>query len=71
MRYIDERENKVLCTFEDKQNFVEYYDLNKDPYQLHNIPREKLTPKERRWIKSTIEELDNLLIKLESRNLRI
>ena len=59
MRYIDERENKVLCTFEDKQNFVEYYDLNKDPYQLHNIPREKLTPKERRWIKSTLEELAN------------
>ena len=59
MRYIDEKENKVLCTFEDTQNFIEYYDLNKDPYQLYNIPREKLTSKERRWIKSTLEELDN------------
>ena len=45
---------------QDQQNFVEYYDLNKDPYQLYNIPREKLKPKERIWLKSTLEELENL-----------
>ena len=29
-------------------------------YQLYNIPREKLKPKERIWLKSTLEELENL-----------
>lgn len=29
------------------------------PYQLYNVPREKLSPEEKRWIKSTLEELAN------------
>ena len=28
--------NFVFCRFEDKENFVEYYDLTVDPWQLHN-----------------------------------
>ena len=58
-RYLDEKENKVLCKFEDEENFVEYYDLIKDPYQLYNIPEEELSANERTWMKFTLEQLEN------------
>ena len=59
-RYLDDEESKVLCRFEDEENFVEYYDLIKDPYQLYNIPQEELSAKERTWMKLTLEELGKL-----------
>ena len=58
-RYLDDQENKVLCRFEDEENFTEYYDLNKDPYQLYNIPKEELSQKENKWFESALEELKN------------
>jgi len=59
-RYLDDQENKVLCRFEDEEDFVEYYDLNKDPYQLYNIPQEELSPEETIWMESALDELRNL-----------
>ena len=58
-RYLDEEESKVLCRFEDEENFVEYYDLIKDPYQLYNIPQEELNANERKWVKFSLEKLQN------------
>ncbi|KAL7742634.1 hypothetical protein ACLKA6_002002 [Drosophila palustris] len=29
--------NRIYCEFQDSENFVEAYDLARDPYQLHNI----------------------------------
>ena len=58
-RYLDDEESKVLCIFEDEENFVEYYDLIKDPYQLYNIPQEELNANERKWVKFSLEKLQN------------
>ena len=58
-RYLDAEENKVLCRFEDEEEFVEYYDLNKDPYQLYNIPQDELKPEENEWVESALEDLKN------------
>ena len=58
IRYLDDTENKVVCKFQDGENFVEYYDLNKDPYQLYSIPQKDLEPEERRWIQLALEELE-------------
>ena len=60
-RYLDDEENKVLCRFEDEEQFVEYYDLIKDPYQLYDIPQEELSADERTWMKFTLEQLGNLM----------
>ena len=30
------QENSLYCEFEDNENFVEFYDLNFDPFQLEN-----------------------------------
>ena len=60
IRYIDDKENKVLCRFQDEENFVEYYDLSKDPYQLYNIPQNEWKPDERRWIQHALKELENI-----------
>ena len=60
MRYIDDEENKVVCRFQDDEKFVEYYDLNKDPYQLNNIPQKDWKPEDRRWVRFALEELDNI-----------
>ena len=60
MRYIDDEENKVVCRFQDDEKFVEYYDLNKDPYQLNNIPQKEWKPEEKRWIRFALEELENI-----------
>ena len=59
MRYLDSEENKVLCRFEDEEEFVEYYDLKKDPYQLYNIPQDELKPEENEWVESALEDLKN------------
>ena len=59
-RYLDDQENKVLCRFEDEEDFVEYYNLNSDPYQLYNIPQEELSPEETKWMESALDELKNL-----------
>ena len=58
-RYLDAEENKVLCRFEDEEEFVEYYDLNQDPYQLYNIPQVELNPEENKWVELALEELKN------------
>jgi len=36
VRTIDVEENSIYCRFLDNENFVEYYDINKDPWQLQN-----------------------------------
>ena len=60
IRSIDNKENKVVCRFQDDENFLEYYDLNKDPYQLDNIPQKYWKPEDRRWVRFALEELDNI-----------
>ena len=47
--------------FEDDDKMIETYNLNDDPYQLYNLQLEDLKqdPKQRQWIESTIEELEN------------
>ena len=60
IRNINNKENKVVCRFQDDENFLEYYDLNKDPYQLNNIPQKDWKPEDRRWVRFALEELDNI-----------
>ena len=37
VRTISERQNDIFCQFEDNDAFIEYYDLNSDPFQLYNL----------------------------------
>jgi N-acetylglucosamine-6-sulfatase len=36
LRTLDDTENSIFCRFEDEEDFVEYYDLTTNPYQLDN-----------------------------------
>lgn len=36
VRTLDETEDSIFCMFEDGEDFVEYYDLTRNPYQLDN-----------------------------------
>jgi len=36
LRKIRHTQNYIYCAFKDNQNFEEYYDLNTDPWELHN-----------------------------------
>ena len=35
-RTLSSEENTVFCLFDDEDNFEEFYDLDKDPYQMEN-----------------------------------
>ena len=61
MRTINEQENKVLCMFEDEENFIESYNLNDDPYQLYNIQFDdvKDDKKQRQWMESSVKQIRN------------
>lgn len=37
VRTLNSTENSIYCEFDDSEDFVEYYDINADPYELHNI----------------------------------
>ena len=37
LRTINATENSIYCEFDDPENFVEYYDLNADPYNIVNL----------------------------------
>lgn len=37
VRTLNDTENSIYCEFDDSEDFVEYYDINADPYELHNI----------------------------------
>ena len=36
LRELTEEKNTIVCQFMDNEDFMEAYDLNKDPYQLNN-----------------------------------
>jgi N-acetylglucosamine-6-sulfatase len=36
VRTLSEQENSIYCRFDDAENFVEYYNLTDNPWQLHN-----------------------------------
>lgn len=48
--------NTIYCKFVDDESFVEYYDLNADPWQLHNAVHE-LSPNERFAYEFRLEQL--------------
>ena len=37
VRTLKQSENSLFCDFADEVNFQEIYDLNEDPFQLHNL----------------------------------
>ncbi|ELT91590.1 hypothetical protein CAPTEDRAFT_122951 [Capitella teleta] len=39
VRSITDKGNSMYCEFSDSENFVELYDLSKDPHQLKNIAK--------------------------------
>ena len=59
IRKLNERENSILCEFDDDEKFVEAYNLNEDPYQLANLAFGDGKHKAIRsnWIASSIEEM--------------
>ncbi|KAG7372293.1 hypothetical protein IV203_018436 [Nitzschia inconspicua] len=50
------QENSIYCRFDDDESFVEYYDLNIDPWQLENAVY-SLTPKEQAAMDDRLSEL--------------
>ena len=48
--------NSIYCRFEDTENFVEYYDLNVDPWQLNNKYNE-LSGEERKIFEDRLAQL--------------
>lgn len=44
IRVLNKKTNMVYCEFSDSENYVEVYDLGKDPFQLKNIAKQ-LDPK--------------------------
>jgi hypothetical protein len=51
-----EKKDSIYCIFEDDENFVEYYDHLRDPWQLHNRASE-LCEYEHDQFKARISEL--------------
>ena len=51
-----ERKDSIYCKFDDSEDFVEYYDHLKDPWQLQNRA-DNLTEQERNWFEARIAEL--------------
>jgi N-acetylglucosamine-6-sulfatase len=49
-------ENTIYCKFEDDENFVEFYDLDSDPWQLHNAFHQ-LTPDKQFSYEARLEQL--------------
>eukprot|EP00054_Salpingoeca_dolichothecata_P012791 m.71006 g.71006 ORF g.71006 m.71006 type:complete len:682 (+) comp20126_c0_seq1:44-2089(+) len=37
LRTLNATENSIYCEFDDNENFVEWYDITKDPYQMNNL----------------------------------
>ena len=37
LRALNDRENTLFCMFDDQEGSVEMYNLQLDPYQLHNL----------------------------------
>lgn len=40
LRRISGRENIIFCLFDDDESFIEFYDINRDPYQQINLSRQ-------------------------------
>ena len=53
---VPDQENTIYCRFLDDENFVEYYDIAKDEWQLHNAV-EELTVEQRVKYERRLEEL--------------
>jgi len=56
VRTITQQVNNIYCQFEDDEKFVEYYDLNVDPWQLSNKCNE-LSPKEKSFMEERLSKL--------------
>ena len=57
IRTISMEQNDIFCQFEDDVNFVEYYDLNSDPFQLYNLAQNM----DQSAIREHADKLQNLL----------
>ncbi|CAG5022847.1 unnamed protein product [Parnassius apollo] len=56
IRRITKSINMKYCMFADNENFIEMYDLTKDPYELNNIANEIL-PSIKHWYQLTLARL--------------
>jgi N-acetylglucosamine-6-sulfatase len=54
----DDDDDSIYCRFSDDEDFVEYYDLMADPWQLHNA-YDSLTLKQRLWYDGRLRELQS------------
>ena len=56
LRTLSDSENSIYCEFADTENFVEFYDIAADPWQLHNVAKQ-LAPVLRDRLKERLQEL--------------
>ena len=56
VRTLYSEENSIYCQFQDSVNFMEMYDLNKDPQQLYNLAN-FMTDDEKQVYDSKLEKL--------------
>ncbi|XP_037025437.1 N-acetylglucosamine-6-sulfatase-like [Bradysia coprophila] len=54
--FVQKEEHKIFCEFQDRENFVEAYDLSVDPYEMTNIAFDML-PSEHALLSLALEKL--------------
>jgi N-acetylglucosamine-6-sulfatase len=52
----NDRDSRIYCRFVDDENFIEYYNLTSDPWQLYNLA-EELTASEQSVLESRLSKL--------------
>jgi N-acetylglucosamine-6-sulfatase len=57
VRTLDQEENTVYCGFQDDVEFVEFYDMNHDEWQLDNLYPRKMNECQKRQYKKRLEYL--------------
>ena len=67
VRQFTEEVNTIVCQFMDNEDFMEAYDLNKDPYQLNNeIVRGNSNDIKLQWIDSAKRKIGKVLRRSQS-----
>ena len=61
-------ENTLYCEFEDAESFVEFYDLNSDPFQLENAA-DGLGEEDRKYLSERMRSMTRCVGKECSENL--